>query len=144
MLEPAKEGPPTPASLLAQLKGIGPEFAAVLWSEGLFRSFNNRRQVAAYAGLAPTPWQSGSVAHEQGVSKAGNPRLRTTMIQLAWLWLRHQPGSALTLWFHQRVQSNGGRVRKVLIVALARKLLIAFWKYVTAGVVLEGAETTAA
>ena len=114
------------------------------WAEGLFRSFSNRRQVAAYAGLAPTPWRSGSVAHEQGVSKAGNPRLRTTMIQLAWLWVRHQPRSILTLWFCQRVQLNGGRVRKVLIVALARKLLIAFWKYVTAGVVLEGAETAAA
>ena len=67
---------------------------------GLFRSFSNRRQVAAYAGLAPTPWRSGSVAHEQGVSKAGNPQLRTTMIQLAWLWVRHQPRSILTLWFH--------------------------------------------
>ena len=137
-------GMPAPATMLKKLKGIGPEFAGVLSSEGLFRSFSNRRQVAAYAGLAPTPWQSGSVALEQGVSKAGNPRLRTTMIQLAWLWLRHQPHSLLTLWFHQRVQLNGGRVRKVLIVALARKLLIAFWKYVTAGVVLEGAETIAA
>src|SRR5207302_573202 len=139
MLEPAKEGPPTPASLLAQLKGIGPEFAAVLWSEGLFRSFNNRRQVAAYAGLAPTPWQSGSVAHEQGVSKAGNPRLRTTLIQLAWLWVRNQPQSALTLWFKDRVSRNGGRLKKTTVVALARKLLIALWKYVTAGVVIEGA-----
>jgi transposase len=137
-------GMPTPAALLKSLKGIGSEFANVLWSEGLFRSFSNRRQVAAYAGLAPTPWQSGSVTHEQGVSKAGNPRLRTTMIQLAWLWIRHQPHSILTQWFRQRVQLNGGRVRKVLIVALARKLLIAFWKYVTAGVVMEGAETTAA
>src|SRR4030081_473288 len=143
MLSPSDEGTPAPGAMLKNLKGIGPEFAGVLWSEGLFRSFSNRRQVAAYAGLAPTPWRSGSVAHEQGVSKAGNPRLRTTMIQLAWLWVRHQPRSMLTLWFHQRVQSNGGRVRKVLIVALARKLLIAFWKYVTAGVVLEGAETTA-
>jgi transposase len=97
----------------------------------------------AYAGLAPTPWQSGSVALEQGVSKAGNPRLRTTMIQLAWLWSRHQPNSLLTQWFHQRVQLSRGRVRKVLIVALARKLLIALWKYVTHGVVLEGAEITA-
>src|SRR3979409_187258 len=138
MLEPAKEGPPTPASLLAQLKGIGPEFAAVLWSEGLFRSFNNRRQVAAYAGLAPTPWQSGSVDREQGVSKAGNPRLRTIMIQLAWLWLRHQPGSALSLGFKEPVRRNGGRLKKPMIVALARKLLVALWKYVTAGVIIEG------
>ena len=74
---------------------IGPEAAATLWSEGLFRTFNNRKQVAAYAGLAPTPWQSGSVHRDQGVSKAGNPRLRTIMIQIAWLWLRHQPQSAL-------------------------------------------------
>ena len=144
MLSPSDEGTPAPGAMLKGLKGIGPEFAGVLWSEGLFRSFSNRRQVASYAGLAPTPWRSGSVTHEQGVSKAGNPRLRTTMIQLAWLWIRHQPRSILTLWFHHRVQLNGGRVRKVLIVALARKLLIAFWKYVTAGIVLEGAETTAA
>ena len=135
---------PALAAMLLNMKGIGPEFAAVLWSEGLFRNFANRRQVAAYAGLAPTPWQSGSVAREQGVSKAGNPRLRTTMIQLAWLWLRHQPRSALALWFHQRVKRNGGRVKKVMIVALARKLLIALWKYVTAGVVIEGAEMKAA
>ncbi len=91
LLEPTSDDGPTPATLLAKLKGVGPEFAAVLWSEGLFRSFGNRRQLAAYAGLAPTPWQSGSVQHEQGVSKSGNPRLRTTMIQLAWLWLQHQP-----------------------------------------------------
>ena len=144
LLSPTKDGTPAPGAMLKSLKGIGPEFAGVLWSEGLYRSFSNRRQVAAYAGLAPTPWQSGSVAHEQGVSKAGNPRLRTTMIQLAWLWVRHQPGSILTQWFHQRVQFNGGRIRKVLIVALARKLLIAFWKYVTAGIVPEGAEIMAA
>jgi len=144
VLSPSDEGTPAPGAMLKRLKGIGPEFAGVLWSEGLFRSFSNRRQVAAYAGLAPTPWQSGSVTHEQGVSKAGSPRLRTTMIQLAWLWVRHQPHSILTQWFHQRAQLNGGRIRKVLIVALARKLLIAFWKYVTVGIVPEGAETTAA
>lgn len=130
---------PAPAAMLLELKGIGPEFAAVLWSEGLFRSFENRRQVASYAGLAPTPWQSGAVDREQGVSKAGNPRLRTTMIQLAWLWLRHQPHSALARWFHERVERNGGRLRKTTIVALARKLLVALWKYVTAGVMIEGA-----
>ena len=130
---------PAPRTMLIDLRGIGPEFAAVLWSEGLHRNFANRKQVAPYAGLAPTPWQSGSVAHEQGVSKAGNPRLRTTMIQLAWLWLRHQPDSALARWFHARVKRNGGRLRKTTIVALARKLLVALWKYATAGVVIEGA-----
>ena len=133
------EQAPAPRTMLIDLRGIGPEFAAVLWSEGLHRNFANRKQVASYAGLAPTPWQSGSVAHEQGVSKAGNPRLRTTMIQLAWLWLRHQPDSALARWFHARVKRNGGRLRKTTIVALARKLLVALWKYVTAGVVIEGA-----
>src|SRR5215213_7226139 len=136
----ATESPDKPAlaALLLDLKGIGPEFASVLWSEGLYRSYANRRQVAAYAGLAPTPWQSGTVDREQGVSKAGNPRLRTTMIQLAWLWLRHQPGSALSRWFHERVARRGG-LRKTMIVALARKLLVALWRYVTAGVVIQGA-----
>ena len=133
------EQAPAPRKMLIDLRGIGPEFAAVLWSEGLHRSFANRKQVASYAGLAPTPWQSGSVAHEQGVSKAGNPKLRTTMIQLAWLWLRHQPDSALARWFHERIKHNGGRLRKTTIVALARKLLVALWKYVTAGIVIEGA-----
>ena len=133
-----------PAAMLLDIKGIGPEFAAILWSEGLFRHFDNRRQIASYAGLAPTPWQSGSVDREQGVSKAGNPRLRMTLIQLAWLWLRHQPQSALALWFEERVRRNGGHLKKTAIVALARKLLVALWKYVTAGVVIEGAVMKAA
>jgi transposase len=90
MMVAAGTSSPAPA-LLLNLKGIGPQFAAVIWSEGLSRHFDNRRQVAAYAGLAPTPWQSGKVDRDQGVSKSGNPRLRTTLIQLAWLWLRHQP-----------------------------------------------------
>jgi len=134
-----KAATPAPAAMLLSIKGIGPEFAAVLQSEGLFRHFNNRRQLAAYAGLAPSPWKSGSIDREQGVSKSGNPRLRTTMIQLAWLWLRHQPNSMLTHWFRDRVTRNGGRFRKVTVVALARKLLVALWKYATAGVVIEGA-----
>src|SRR3954451_8691787 len=104
--------PVRPPALLRGLKGVGSEAAVLLWAEGLFRTFRNRRQVAAYAGLAPTPWKSGSVDREQGVSKAGNPRLRTTMIQLAWLWLRHQPASALSLWFQERVRRSGGRLRK--------------------------------
>ena len=85
-----------------------------------------------------------AVDREQGVSKAGNPRLRTTLIQLAWLWLRHQPRSALALWFKERVNRDGGRMKKTAIVALARKLLVALWKYVTSGVVIEGAVMKAA
>ena len=129
----------SPAAMLCNVKGIGPEFTTILYSEGLFRHFDNRRQVGSYAGLAPTPWQSGSIDREQGVSKSGNPRLRATLIELAWLWVRHQPKSALTLWFEGRVKLNGGRHKKKTIVALARKLLVALWKYVTAGVVIEGA-----
>jgi transposase len=128
-----------PQTMLGALRGIGPEFANVLTSEGLFRSFDNRRQVAAYAGLAASPWQSGTIDREQGVSKAGNPRLRTAMIQVAWLWLRYQPDTSLARWFHERVRANDGRGKKVAIVALARKLLVALWKYATRGVVIEGA-----
>jgi transposase len=135
---PAPQPPPRPQAMLMELKSIGPDFAAVLWTEGLCRSFANRRQIAAYAGLAPTPWKSGSVSHEQGISKSGNPRLRTTMIQLAWLWLRHQPDTALSRWFRERV-ATVRNARKKTIVALARKLLVALWKYVSAGVVIEGA-----
>jgi len=139
LLAPASDNAPTPPALLARLRGIGPETAAVLWSEGLYRHFDNRRQLAAYAGLAPTPWQSGSIDREQGVSKAGNPKLRTAMVELAWLWLQNQPRSALSLWFHERVQRNGGQMRKTAVVALARKLLVALWKYTSFGVVIEGA-----
>jgi transposase len=132
----APEGEPHNAvAMLLAVKGIGEHSAAILWSEGLCREFSNRRQVAAYAGLAATPWRSGAVMHEQGLSKAGNPQLRTTMVQLAWLWLRHQPQSALACWFRAR----GERGRKGSIVALARKLLVALWKYVTHGVIIEGA-----
>ena len=126
---------PDPVTMLLALKAVGANFAAVLWSEAFYRHFANRRQLAAYAGLAPTPWRSGSIEREQGVSKAGNPRLRTMMIQLAWLWLRHQPQSALARWFKTHSQLG----RKTAIVALARKLLVALWKYVTSGVTIEGA-----
>jgi transposase len=130
-----REAAPPPLAMLLGLRGIGPEFAAVLWTEAFYRHFANRRQVAAYAGLAATPWRSGAIEHEQGVSKAGNPRLRTKLIQLAWLWVRHQPQSALARWFKAQAQKG----RKRAIVALARKLLVALWKYITHGVVIEGA-----
>ena len=129
----------SPVALLMRLKGIGPEFAAVLYLEGLFRHFENRRQLAAYAGLAPSPWKSGSVDHEQGISKAGNPRLRTTMVELAWMWVRYQPASALSCWFRQRVGSERGRMRRISIVALARKLLIALSRYINHGEIPAGA-----
>jgi transposase len=135
---------PSKAAMLQAIKGVGPEFAMMLTGEGLFRHSDNRRQLAAYAGLAPSPWRSGSIDREQGVSKLGNPRLRTTMIQLAWVWLRHQAESALARWSQERVSRNGGRVRKSAIVALARKLLIALWKYVASGVVIEGVAMTGA
>ena len=99
-----------PAALLLKLKGLGPEFASLLWLELLFRNFGNRRQVAAYGGLAPSPWQSGGVERDQGISKSGNRRLRKTMIELAWFWLRHQPDSALSCWFRRgsvRAQRDG-------------------------------------
>jgi transposase len=139
--DPAQSGPTEAkrrnvVAMLLALKGIGEHSADVLWSKGLSREFSNRRQVASYAGLAATPWRSGGIVREQGLSKAGNPRLRTVMNQLSWLWTRHQPQSALTKWFRAR----GERGRKVSIIALARKLLVALWKYVAHGVVIEGAE----
>ena len=137
MLRPAEAS--SPAALLMRLKGIGAEFATVLYLEGLFRHFDNRRQLAAYAGLAPSPWKSGSIDHEQGISKAGNPRLRTTMVELAWMWVRYQPASALSCWFRQRVGSERGRSRRISIVALARKLLIALSRYVSHGEIPAGA-----
>lgn len=127
------------AADLMRLKGVGADFAEVIWSEGLCRHYDNRRQLASYAGLTPTPWQSGSISHEQGVSKAGNPRLRTVMVQVSWFWLIHQPQSALARWYQERVQANGGKRRKQAVIALARKLLIAFWKFVRHGIAIEGA-----
>lgn len=139
MAQTAAADPNAPAAALTRLRGIGPEFASLLWLEGLFRRFNNRRQIAAYAGLAPSPWQSGGIDREQGIAKSGNPRLRRTMVELAWFWLRHQPASELSRWFQERVGQARGRVRRIAIVALARKLLIALWRYASHGVVPEGA-----
>jgi transposase len=124
---------------LLRLKGIGPETASVLAGEAFFRDFRNRREVAAYAGLAPSPWQSGGVDNEQGISKAGNARVRKIMGQLAWLWLRNQPDSALSTWYRDRVRDGRGRIKRIAIVALARKLLVALWRFVTQGLLPIGA-----
>jgi transposase len=131
-------------TLLAKLGGIGIELATVLVREALYRPFTNRKEVAAYAGLTPSPYASGDRHREQGISKAGNPLLRKSMIELAWLWLRYQPDSALARWFVERVGTTQGRVRKITAVALARKLLVALWRYVTTGLLPEGARLKAA
>jgi transposase len=125
---------------LEQLKSIGPKTSRVLSAEVFaWRVFRNGKQVGGMSGLTPTPSQSGDVNREQGISKAGNRRVRRVMIELAWLWLRWQPGSALSQWFNHRFAWGGKRMRRVGIVALARKLLIALWRYVEWGVVPEGA-----
>jgi transposase len=134
----AARGAPPRVRMLMDLRGLGEEIVAKLWTEAFWRTFDNRRQIAAFVGLAGTPWQSGSIDHEQGVSM-GNHRLRETMIQLAWLWPRHQPNSALARWFRERTRGASKIQRKKMAVALARKLLVALWKYVDAGVVIEGA-----
>lgn len=127
------------AARLAQLCGIGLTFATVLGNEVFFRDFRNRREVGGYLGLAPSPWQSGGVRRDQGIAKSGNPRARRTAIEMAWLWLRHQPGSALARWFHERVGAAKGRMRRIMLVAMARKLVVSLWRYLADGVIPEGA-----
>ena len=127
------------ATCLLQLKGIGPEAASILTNEAFFRDFRNRREVASYAGLAPSPWQSGGVDNEQGISKSGNGRVRKIMVQIAWIWLRHQPSSTLSVWYREKVRDGRGRIKRIAIIALARKLLVALWRLVAQGVVPSGA-----
>jgi transposase len=125
---------------LLDLKGIGPVGAWILVREVFgWREIKNRRELAGLAGLVPTPYGSGDSHREQGISKAGNRRVRWVLVELAWGWLRHQPNSALSLWYQRRFGSGNSRARKVGIVALARKLLIALWKYLEGGEVPEGA-----
>jgi transposase len=123
---------------LQRVRGIGENFAAVLVREVFYRTFDNRRQLASYVGITPMPYQSGGMDRDRSISRAGNPRARTTMIQLAWLWLRYQPDSVLALWFRERVGQLQGRTRRIAIVAMARKLLIALWRYVETGVMPDG------
>ena len=134
---------------LQRIRGVGANVAAVLAREVFYRPFANRRQLASYVGIAPMPHQSGGMDRDRSISRAGNARARTTLIQLAWLWLRYQPGSALATWFRERVGALQGRTRRIAIVAMARRLLIALWRYVETGMVPDGvvvraaAETTA-
>lgn len=128
------------SELLLRLKCLGPAFATTLTSEVFYKNFRNRREVASYFGLTPSPWQSGGIDRDQGISKAGNPRARCAAIELAWLWLRHQPESALTRWYRGRTHNNASkRNKRIAIVALARKLMVALWRYLTTGLLPEGA-----
>ncbi len=126
--------------LLARLRGIGIDSAWVLVMEFFaWREFNNRGEVGGAAGLGGTPYDSGSTDHEQGISKAGNPLVRTRMVELAWLWIRLQPHSELSQWFMRRFAGGGSRMRRVGIVAVARRLLIGLWHFVEHGAVPRGA-----
>lgn len=125
---------------LFKLRGIGTVGAWVLSKEFFgWRTFRNRRQVGSLAGLTGTPYASGDSYKEQGISKAGNSRVRSLMVELSWIWLRYQPDSYLSKWFRERFGNGGKRMRRIGIVALARKLLIALWKFVEQGIPPEGA-----
>jgi transposase len=132
---PAQADPPPAAArmaerseLLLRLKCLGPAFATTLTHEVFYKDFRNRREVGSYFGLTPSPWQSGGIDRDQGISKAGNPRARCAAIELAWLWLRHQPDSVLTREYRRRTLDASKRIKRVAIVALARGLMVALWR----------------
>jgi transposase len=129
---------------LLNLRGIGANSAWLYVMEFFgWRQIKNRRQLASLAGLTPTPFESGESRREQGISKAGNRRLRTMAVEIAWCWLQYQPGSALSQWYQARFGKGNSRLRRIGIVALARKLLVALWRYLETGAVPAGAETIA-
>jgi len=130
--------------ILKQLSGIGEVGAAHLVAEVFHRTFRNRKHLASYLGLAPSPYASGEVSRDQGISKAGNKQARVMLVELAWCWLKYQPQSHLTQWYRSRFSGRGSRSGKVGIVALARKLAIAFWRFIEDGVVPEGATLSTA
>lgn len=139
--DPAAVPPRTTAmiTVLNRLKGIGMNDATLLVREAFWRDFQNRREIGGWSGLAPSPWASGSVSRDQGITKAGPPMLRAHMIQMSWRWLFWQPGSELAQWFRKRTEGATGRMRRIMVVALARKLLIALWRYATTGMTPLGA-----
>jgi transposase len=143
-LEQEGGGAAKKARQLQVLKALGPNISWVLATEIFgWRTFSNRRQVAGLVGLVPVPYQSGESARDQGISKAGRPALRASLVELAWLWIRYQPMSPLTQWFNRKYAEGGKRLRRIGIVAVARKLLVELWKYLQTGALPEGALTNA-
>jgi transposase len=125
---------------LVRVKGVATTSACVLLDEGLiWRTFRNRRQIGGLLGFTPTPYQSGESLHEQGISRAGNAHLQAISVQLAWQWIRWQPDSPITGWYRERYSAGSRRVRRIGIVAVARRLIIALWRYATTGIAPAGA-----
>jgi len=140
LLDPASPFPHrAKVATLTKLAGIGELSATLLVAEGFHRQYSSRRHLASYLGLAPTPFASGEVQRDQGISKAGNKPARTLLVEIAWAWMRHQPTSELASWYRARFAENGTRSRKVGVVAMARKLAIALWHFVEHGVIPAGA-----
>jgi transposase len=144
LLDPASAFPDrAKVATLTKLAGIGELSATLLVAEVFHRQFSSRRHLASYLGLAPTPYASGDMQRDQGISKAGNKPARTLLVEITWAWMRHQPASALTAWYRARFAENGARSRKLGVVAMARKLAIALWRFVEHGVIPPGAVLSA-
>ncbi len=124
--------------LLVALHGVGATSAAILAREVFARSFASRRQLGSYLGLTPSAYDSGSTTRCQGISKAGNSWARRILIEVAWLWQKYQPASPLSIWYIQRTAGQSSRIRRIMLIALARKLAISLWRYVETGLVPEG------
>lgn len=140
VLQTAEDAVTKKVHQLLMLKGIGINSAWLFVMEFFgWRAFHNRKEVGALSGLTPTPYASGNTAYEQGIAKAGNAHIRAMAIEIAWGWLRFQPQSALTQWYQQRFGHGSSRLRRIGIVALARKLLIALWRFIETGVLPDGA-----
>lgn len=144
LLDPASPFPDrVKVATLTKLAGIGELSATLLVTEVFHRQYSSRRHLASYLGFAPTPYASGEVQRDQGISKAGNKPARTLLVEIAWSWMRHQPTSELTSWYRARFAESGARSRKVGVVAMARKLAIALWHFVEHGVIPAGAVVNA-
>jgi transposase len=131
-------------TMLSRLCGVGEGGATTLVTEVFHRSFKNRKHLASYLGLAPSHYSSGEASRDQGISKAGNKPARVMMVELAWCWLHYQPQSELARWYHRRFAEKTGRSRKVGVIALARKLAIALWRFLEQGLVPNGARLKSA